>query len=286
MKQISENSIELEKSTLREYLRLLWQRRWFIFIVTGVFLALSTTAAFLLKKEYNATALLAPNQASLMSGEGALGSLEARFGGLASLVGMSATRTSTTAEDIAVLQSRALTYAYIKKNKLLPILFPNDWNAARHAWKNGRVRTLWDGDELFAHKVRAVTINGRTGLVTVDIRWDNPKLAAQWANGIVKMTNKYLRARAIRHAQRDIKYLYQQAETTHLVEAKQAIYHVLEMEMNREMLARGTSQYAFTVIDPAVPPQIPSFPRKLLFILGGLAAGLLVSLTLIHLRYG
>ena len=286
MRTSQDSNMDIEHASLREYLALLWRERLFICIVTGAFLVAATAAAFLLPKEYEATVLLAPNQSSMGGAEGALGSLEARFGGLTPLMGLSAGTSAKTAEHVAVLQSRALTYAYLQKHKLLPILFKSDWSVQRQAWKKGRERTLWDGNELFSKKIRAVSINGRTGLISVAVRWTNPVLAARWANGIVKMANNYLRERAIEESERDIAYLDQQAAKTNVTEAKEAIYQVLEMEMNREMLARGREQYAFTVIDPAVPPERPAFPHKLPWILGGLAVGLFVSLTLLHIRFG
>ncbi len=84
----------------------------------------------------------------------------------------------------------------------------------------------------------------------MEITWTNPEQAAAWANGLVAMTNDYLRSEAITEAQRNIDYLNQRAANTTLMPVKQVIYGILENEINKEMLARGTKEYALKVSIP------------------------------------
>ncbi|MGI0133419.1 MAG: GNVR domain-containing protein, partial [Candidatus Micrarchaeaceae archaeon] len=130
----------------------------------------------------------------------------------------------------------------------------------------------------------AVTTDSKTGLVTLTITWKDPALAAAWANGLVRYTNDYLRGRALEESERDITYLTQAAKATDLAGVKQAIYSILQSEISREMLARGTAEYAFKVLDPAVPPERPSSPIKSLWICLGLLGGLALSLCVIIVR--
>ena len=92
------------------------------------------------------------------------------------------------------------------------------------------------------------------------------------------MTNDYLRDKAIATSERHIAYLKQQAAATDMVGVKQAIYGLMEREINKEMLARGTEEYALNVIDPAQAPEIPSSPRPILWTIAGTLFGVLLSL--------
>jgi len=47
----------------------------------------------------------------------------------------------------------------------------------------------------------------KTGLVTLSITWNDPNIAAKWANGLVRMANDYLRDQAIEESERNIAYL-------------------------------------------------------------------------------
>jgi hypothetical protein len=79
------------------------------------------------------------------------------------------------------------------------------------------------------------------------------------------MTNDYLRANAIAQSERNIAFLGQEAAKTYVVGVKQAICEILQSEIRKEMLARGSEEYAFRILDRALPPERAASPRKLLW---------------------
>jgi LPS O-antigen subunit length determinant protein (WzzB/FepE family) len=117
--------------------------------------------------------------------------------------------------------------------------------------------------------------------VKVAVEWYSPDLAARWANHMVEMANERLRTEATRDAGQSIDYLNKELEKTNVVELRQAIYRLIEDQVSRAMLANVQRQYAFRVIDSAVPPEFKSRPKRALFVvvgaLLGLGAGWLVS---------
>jgi uncharacterized protein involved in exopolysaccharide biosynthesis len=186
-----------------------------------------------------------------------------------------------TAELIAVLKSNALARQYLRKNDLLPVLYANQWNATKQRWESRDARdtpTLWRANRYFHRKILSVTTDTKTGLVTLTINWKNPNLAATWANGLVSMANQYLRDRALAETNRNITYLNAQANKTDVVQLKRAIYALLQEQINKAMLAKGTKEYAFKVLDPAVAPQKPSYPRPLLWVILSFVAGQILTL--------
>jgi uncharacterized protein involved in exopolysaccharide biosynthesis len=123
-------------------------------------------------------------------------------------------------------------------------------------------------------------------LVTITITWTDPHIAATWANDLVKATNEFLRDRAIRESERNIAYLNGQAASTDVVGVKQAIYAILQSEISKVMLARGSDEYALKIIDPAVAPERPFFPKLTLWLAAGIALGMVLSAVIVVFRSG
>ena len=269
--------------TLVEYVGAVKRARWTLAILVGVGLMAGAALGALLPRKYTATIVFAPVSQSQQGGQmDAISSIMAQFGALSSLAGLSGGESHRSQETIAVLKSYLITEKFISKNDLLPELFPDRWSASAKRWlasDSRRVPTLWDGARLFHKKIRAVEVDSKTGIVSMSITWRNPQEVASWANGLVAMTNQYLRAQAIREAQRNIAYLSSQALETNLVPVKEAIYELLETEIDKEMIARGTKEYAIKVLDPAQTPERPSSHGvafwTVLGAAGGLSAGLL-----------
>jgi uncharacterized protein involved in exopolysaccharide biosynthesis len=230
----------------------------FLLVGTGA----GVCAGLLMSKQYEAVVVVSPvtDDGSGRLG-GGLGALVSQYSGLASLAGVSLTAGNKRDETIAVLQSELLTEKYIRDHDLLPVLFPKDWDPALKSWKPLKKRdipTLWKGNRYFGKNIRKVTDEKRTGLVYLKIKWKDADTAATWANDLIKLTNDYLREKAVKNSEANIQYLTEQAAKMDTVEAKKVIYTLMEDEINKAMYARGRQEYALKVIDPAFPPEKPS----------------------------
>jgi hypothetical protein len=189
---------------------------------------------------------------------------------------------------VAVLQSEAITERYIRENGLLPVLYSSEWDAVRQQWKTDdpkKIPTLWKANVVFKKGIRFVATDLKSGLVTMVIKWKDPVLAAKWANGLVRLTNDYLRDKTISEAERNISYLGDQAARTDVLGVKEAIYSILQNEIKKMMLARGSAEYALKVIDPAVAPERPSSPQPVIWTLMGFFGGFFVSLAVVFVRH-
>jgi uncharacterized protein involved in exopolysaccharide biosynthesis len=263
----------------------LWRERWLILGTTLVCTVVAAAAAFIVPKQYQGIVELSP--VSPDKG-GSFGSSTSEMGGvLGALAGISLGSDSAKSEAIAVLQSESLTDAYIVQNNLLPVLYSDDWDAKTNSWKSAKDAgkdTLWMANRKFDRNIRKVAANVKTGLITMTITWRDAQVAAQWANGLVRMANDRIRDKAIEQAERNIAYLNEQAEKTNVVEMRQVIFNIMQKELTKAMVARGSEEYAFKVIDPATVPERPSSPRKTLWILGGGFGGLLLSISAVSIR--
>lgn len=271
---------ELKLGELVEFLR---RGRWLIVSVTVACTIFVAIVAWLVPRKYEGAVLLLPvTSQSSSSGLGALASMASQFSGIASLAGLNLSAGGgTKAEAVATLQSRAIAERYIQDRNLLPILFSKKWDPVRQKWYSDdphEIPSLWKGMDYFEKSVLNVTESAKTGLVTLTITWTDPKLAASWANDLVKVTNDYMRNKAIKESQRNIDYLNEQAAKTTSVALRNAIYTVLESEIKKEMVAQGSEEYALKVVDPAIPPERQSFPRPVLWTAGGLLVGLMLGI--------
>jgi uncharacterized protein involved in exopolysaccharide biosynthesis len=284
-----QESVE-DEINLRDLGRLVWNGRWLILgmAIAGTLIAYALVS--FVHKKYDAKILMVAvteDSQSERSGGGTASSIASQLGGLVSLAGISGSGGGFRDETIATLKSEILTEQYIRDNNLLPILYAKKWDAQNRKWKTDdpkQIPTLWKANQLFETKLRTVSDNAKTALCSLTITWTDSRLAAQWANGLVKLTNLYLRDKAIAEAERRIAYLKSQVAETNVVELQRAIYSLMESEINKEMLARGSDEYALKVVDPAVVAEEPASPKRLVWLAAGLLSGLLVGFGIVLAR--
>ena len=269
---------DIKESGLTGFLRVLGAEKKLIFLLTIVSIAVAVAVAFLLTPIYRAEILLAPvsdDQSAASSG------FANQLSGIASFTGISlGGNVGGKDEFIATLQSRVLIDVYVRENNLLPIIFEDDWDNGAGKWKDNdlsNVPTLWDAYKLIEKKVRQVTVDKKTGLVTLAIEWKEPELAARWADGLVKRANLYLRQKAVEHVESNLAYLQEQAHKSNSVELQRVIYRLMEAEVKKAMLANVNEEFAFKIIDPAVVPEEKVRPRRAIIIVVGGVLGFSVA---------
>ncbi len=269
---------------LVEYWQVLLKYKRLILLLTLASTLLALAAAFLMTPVYRAEVLLAP--VSHDKDDGKLSSLGAgQFGELLARSGIPmGSGGNQVARHIATLRSRSLTTTFIEAENLMPILFPETRKAdgeEEQGWFNlfsYKEPTLWDAYNLFDKEIRSIDLDRSTSLLTLTIEWQDPELTTAWANSLVKRVNNQLSSQAIEEARTRISYLEKQLLATSSVEVQQAIYRLIETETKEIMLASVQDEYAFKVIDPAVVPQEPFKPRRMLIVVLGLLFGLIAAL--------
>jgi uncharacterized protein involved in exopolysaccharide biosynthesis len=288
MDQATRNLVTPSELSLKDLLALLRRRRVAVagFVVACMLVTL--VISLIMTPTYVAITVISPVASTGGAGQlSGVSSMLSQFGGLASLAGLGSSGDTRKAESLAVLKSEALTEKYIRDNNLLPILYSSKWDAANRRWTETdpkKIPTLWKANTFFGKNVRTLTIDPKTGLITLTVSWRDPKLAAEWANGLVSVTNDYLRTKAIGESERNITYLNEQAARTDVMPVKQAVYALLQNEINKEMLARGSEEYAFKILDPAIAPEVPSSPRPKLWTFFALVGGLVLSVFAAYVR--
>ncbi len=273
--------------SITELITLLLSRWRIIVLVTISITTLALLVAFLSRPVYVSQVLVSPVDESADAG---LGALASQFGGVASLAGIDLGGAGTKKEEaIAILRSRDFTVDFINSNKLMPILFEDDWDAANDAWLEADVAkqpSEWDAYKLFNEEVRNIVEDRNSGLVTVQIFWHDPVIAEQWANKLVQGANDVIRNDAIDEAKRSIEYLERELENTSVVEVRNGIFELIEKQVSAAMLANVREEYAFKILDPAVVSDADDFeePRRPLIVIIGVFVGGFLGIVLALFR--
>ena len=211
---------------------------------------------------------------------GGLQSMLGQFSGLAALAGLSMGSVDEQ-ESLAWLKSRALFTVFAKEQNLLPILFSGQWDPVGQHWRADlkHVPTMDDAWAMFDGGIRRVSEDPKTRVITLDITWKDRERAAAWANEVVRLANEELRARALRESEASIASFEEQLSHTDVVELRQSIYRLMEVQVNRTALAKSRADYALTILDPGVVPDERRFvsPRRFLLLVISVPLGLLLG---------
>jgi len=226
-----------------------WRRRWMVIAISAVFVAASVTYALLAKPMYRAAVVIVEVHDDALGGAASLAN---QLGGLASMVGVNIGGMKSDNNGVAVLNSRHLTEEFIRRNSLVNKIIEMP----------GPHRTMWYAVKAFRDSALTIREDTRANKIEVEVEWEDPRLAAEYANQYVALANELVRVRTLTEATRNIEYLNEQIEKTTVVELRRVMYSLIETETKRLMLANSRTEYAFTVIDPAVTPEMRASPKR------------------------
>jgi uncharacterized protein involved in exopolysaccharide biosynthesis len=269
--------------------------------------------ALFMPPKYTATVLLSPAENNLPGG--GLAALAGQFAGFADIAGVQLQGNVNSDEAMAILASREFTEQFIAKQNLLPILFEKNWDSKKRAWKAGaggggvmqsfsqwiaRLTgdraaaantsaspgggpSLWAGFKRF-DAIRSIDKDRKTQMVRVSIAWRDPQLAAQWANGLVEALNRHTRDRAIQDSNRSREFLEGELAKTNVVAMQTTLYRLVESELKKSMVATVREEYAFRILDRALPPMQRTSPKRTQIVLASFAVGFIFALCIAVMR--
>ncbi len=247
-------------------------RAGWVQIVAGstLFAVLGLVYAYLSPEIYRTDVVVAPATRDRMSE--ALG----QFGSLAGLAGVNI-RGGADPTPLAVLRSREFAVDFVSEPTVRQAL------ARRFSASDGPMDPR-EMAMLFDSKVRSIAEDKRTGLVTVTISWTDPVLAASWANSLIDELNNKLRVRALQESQDNVTYLQKEIASTGVPSLQQSLGRVLEFEMQKLMLARGNQEFAFKIVDRALPPTKRYSPQRAVIIVLASLIGFCFSASWVLIR--
>jgi uncharacterized protein involved in exopolysaccharide biosynthesis len=276
-----ESSVKYAEDDLdfQKFLFRVWRSRIAIVLIVVAFATASTIYAMVATKWYRAEVLLAPAEAKSAP------SLGGQLGGLVALAG-GRLGAADTAEAVAVLESRELAGEFVNDLQLTKVFFADQWDEGRQTWSNDDA-TYWpdsrDAVDYFHGRILRVTTVRQSSLVTISVDWTDPEVASIWAAELVHRVNSRMRNRALHEAESNVEYLKQELAASNVVTFQQSIGRLLESEMQKFMLARGSEEFAFRVIDAAKAPKYPIRPKRVLIVLVGTILGTIFAVFVVLL---
>jgi uncharacterized protein involved in exopolysaccharide biosynthesis len=264
-----------------DMMRRIWRGRWIIIAVTLLCAVIGATYAILAREWYRAEISL------IQADRKSVSSTLAQIGGLASLAGIDiGTGTSEGQIPLAVLKSSDAARAFIEGRNLITIVLFDQWNSATGKWRESGAKApdIRDAVRRFNDSIRQISEDKRTGLVTLSITWTDSQTAANWANEFVDEVNARLRRQAETESEAHIAYLRKELESTNVTSLQQSLGRVLEVEMQKLLITKGTDQFAFKIIDKAVPPKRRFTPKRVM--ITGVSGAVGLTLSLLYVWMG
>ena len=196
--------------------------------------------------------------------------------GLSSFIGLNLdTTTSSTAKNLAYLESKTFIIDFIKENNLLNIIFEDEWNESDKKWKN-ETPSFLAAYASFTNKFLFIKENKTNGLITVSIITKDPEISSFLANQIVKDVNNFIRAKDLEETEKNMQFLREQLSLDLNIVSKTYISEILKSQTTKLMRANVTEDYAFVVIDPALAPLNKYAPSKLKILISGISIGIVI----------
>ena len=250
-----------------------WDQKYLVATIAAVCVLIALVLAFTITPVFRATVVVTATQ-----DQASLGG-NSNLSGLANLAGLSLGMNAEELERAAVLQSRHLVEEFVGKPEVFAELVAQAKKAGiQDADSN------WKTTERFRKSVLDIQPDKLKGTTTITVDWTDPALAARWANQFVALANQLMRDKAIADSSRNIEFLHKEIDKTTSVEIQRVLYNLIEEETKTLMLASGRVEYAFTVVDPAVVPQVRVRPWRSLIVASGLAAGLFLGCFVVYCR--
>lgn len=269
---MTNNSSEANSLDLFALVAMLWREKLMVVATVAVCAIVGVAYALLATPVYKAEIVMTP------SGQRTPSASLGQLSGLAALAGVNLGSEGTTT-PLAVLKSRAFAEEFIRENKLEAILVDDFGDPSED-------RDIRDALHVFLKDVRVVSEDKKAGTVTLSIYWEDPVVAAEWANSYIERLNARLRARALADSERNVKFLQQEIANTTIVSVQQSVGRILEAEMQQYMLAKGDVEYAYKVVDRASPPKLRESPKRVLVVLLSVLIGAVLAVLVVIARSG
>lgn len=265
---------------LRELFKVIWRGRVFVALFTLLVTAAGTIYALLAAEWYRAEVLLMPTVANSVQG------IPTQFGSLANLAGLKI-GGDNSAEALAVLRSNGFSRDFLRDANLTETILIAKRNPIMGLNLDAGVDPdIREATEYFGARILSVSEDRKTGIVTLAVRWRDPKVAAAWANRLVERLNDQMRSRALKEANANIAYLRSTLGSTSTVTLQNSIGRLLELELQKAMLARGNREFSYRVVDKAVAPRERTWPKRALVVAMSFAAGIALSMAILVVRHG
>lgn len=132
----------------------------------------------------------------------------------------------------------------------------------------------------------SVRQNRRSGMIELSFEWFDPVGAAKFSNALGQEINALMKARDVAQATRKISYLRNQLNNEATQEVRQMIFRQIEHELKKKTVAEVVEEYVFVIVDPAIPVERRSTPKRAQLLAMGVVLGIFLGISISIVRSG
>lgn len=264
---------------------------------------LSIIVALYIPNTYTSKILLAPTTSddSLSSQiSGGLSSLS----GLAGIAGISVNdETSMSKEAIVRIKSyQFFTSQFLPNINLKDLIAVKRWNKknntliynnrmidtntnkwTEYALKGSSIPSLQEAFKEY-QEILNISEDRKTSFITISINHKSPIIAKDWLDIVINDINEIMRKEDIKNAENSINFLNNSIKTTNIQSIRDVISSLLEVQIQKLMLASSNDSYVFKILDAPIVPEKKSGPQRAIICILGTILGGLISLLIIFVN--
>ena len=286
---------------LKELFSLLWGGRKLIIMMAVVFAFFSVLYSLSLTDQYRSEAVL-----TLADGSSEIRSLS-QFSGIASLAGinMPSAGTDKGALIVNTIMSRAFLKNLLSIQDILPsimaaksydneskvIVFdPDVYDSINKRW----IRQDQQGEEIKPSYIEAydvymgqmaITYNSQIGLIYLSLEHKSPVFAKEFLDLIIREADSLMREKDLQQSSDALEYLINEISKTSLIDMKSSMNQLIQSQLETQMMAKISTDYALKVIEPPFIPERKFSPSRSLISLVGTMLGFVLGIVWVLIRH-
>ena len=301
IEQMQEHKSYVDDIDLKELFNVLWAAKKLIIQITTIFAIGSVSVSLLLTNYYTSQSLLIVRSASETSGL-------SQFSGLAAMAGVSlpSSGEDKAAQTIELIQSRKFVKHLMTFDDILPsIMAPKSYNSASQelqydkklydsenkTWKRKPeknrpiIPSYLEAHEEYIENILSISQDKLTGFILISIEHISPVFAKELLDLIIRESNELLRKKDMEESNQGLVYLTSELSKTPFVEIKESINALIEVQLEKQMLAQIHQDYILIEIEPPFIPEKKSKPSRALICILGTMLGAIISVLIVFIRH-
>ncbi len=248
--------------------------RWKILVSALTFFILAGVAFALSRPNiYEAEAVLIANSSGISGGGskaglGNIGGLQANS--LISLMASGDRGSKDVERALITLRSRTFIINMIKKNNLVPVIFPE-----------AKPEELQSEDMLnqaYEYINKSLKADQERSAYNFSIRHTSPQSAFTILNTVIKSLNEEEKIRVVTKAKQEMAYLNNQLPGVNVLFLREVLYSLIAEKTKESTLAEAQEEYVFSVVDPPILPKKKVAPHRTVIVIVFSVVGLLVGI--------
>ena len=295
--QTTQNLVSKDDSIdLKELFNLLYEGKKLLILITSVFALCSVIYAFSLPNYYKSMAVL-----TIKDGGNTMGSFSGYAVNAARSMGgisMPSQGTDKGALIMNTIRSRAFLKHLLSFEDVLPSLVaaksydseskklvfdPNIYDAANKKWLQTKPSYL-EAYDIYSSQL-VVIYDHNIGIIDVHIEHISPIFAKDLLALIVREADALIRQKDLQQSSDALEYLVSEISKTSLIEMKSSMNQLIQSQLETQMMAKISANYALNLLEPAFIPEKKIKPSRSLICLFGTMLGFVIGLSWILIRH-